>query len=380
MLNLRLVFKRWTIIGSLVCSLVSIFFVNLSVFAISDVQVTPYGHVELDTIYSSRETNPLDPAQFNGYLTAAGPGENESGSFNSRFLLLGIKSEWEEGGLSLISHGEFDFWGSDKVGLTAPRLRLANINYGTRQTRLIVGQDWTPVMTLHPAVLDFSIMGYGGNLWQRIPQITVKQSFDNGFNLTGTALRFERSSATGPFGDTLRMPFVGARIGYAGTNNLILAVSGVYRSGKVDNTVSGTKDTLVSQLLGLEAALPLGPLTLSGEIAQGKALGAEFFRFGQDFNGTQEINTQVAWADLGYSPKPWSFHTGYGIDNPKDEDLAGVSDTAHYLNNERSFVNVSYTFPGGLGVGAEYTYVTTEWSNKSKFFGNQGMLAFFYEF
>ena len=34
--------------------------------------ITPYGRIELDAIYSTRNTNPLDPGQFNGYATAAG--------------------------------------------------------------------------------------------------------------------------------------------------------------------------------------------------------------------------------------------------------------------------------------------------------------------
>lgn len=35
--------------------------------------VHPYGRVELDITTSSRGTNPLDPQQFNGYATEAGP-------------------------------------------------------------------------------------------------------------------------------------------------------------------------------------------------------------------------------------------------------------------------------------------------------------------
>src|SRR5687768_17569080 len=38
--------------------------------------ITPYGRIELDAIYSNRNTNPLDPGQFNGYLTAAGKSSN----------------------------------------------------------------------------------------------------------------------------------------------------------------------------------------------------------------------------------------------------------------------------------------------------------------
>lgn len=40
--------------------------------------IVPYGRIELDAIYSNRNTNPLDPGQFNGYATAAGKSSNAS--------------------------------------------------------------------------------------------------------------------------------------------------------------------------------------------------------------------------------------------------------------------------------------------------------------
>ncbi len=50
--------------------------------------VRPYGRVELDVTYSGRGTNPLDPRQFNGYATAAGPEPRASSTFNPRFSVL----------------------------------------------------------------------------------------------------------------------------------------------------------------------------------------------------------------------------------------------------------------------------------------------------
>jgi hypothetical protein len=50
--------------------------------------VHPYGRVEMDITTSSRGTNPLDPRQFNGYATAAGPEPRASSTFNPRFSVL----------------------------------------------------------------------------------------------------------------------------------------------------------------------------------------------------------------------------------------------------------------------------------------------------
>src|SRR5579885_782785 len=59
-------------------------------------KLTPYGRVELDIIGSSRGTNPLDPRQFNGYSTAAGPEPHSSSTFNPRFTVLGLVSTYTQ--------------------------------------------------------------------------------------------------------------------------------------------------------------------------------------------------------------------------------------------------------------------------------------------
>ena len=47
-------------------------------------------------------------------------------------------------------------------------------------------------MSSHPNLIDFSIMGYNGNLWQRLPQLTVKHQFTENVNGLLTVMRFER--------------------------------------------------------------------------------------------------------------------------------------------------------------------------------------------
>ena len=127
--------------------------------------ITPYGRVELDAIYSNRNTNPLDPSQFNGYATAAGSQSNSSSTLNPRYSVFGIRADRTDGVHSLRGVVEIDFYGqTDNAGNIPPRLRLAYIAYAVKRTSLTVGMDWTPVMALHPDLIDFSIMGYNGNL------------------------------------------------------------------------------------------------------------------------------------------------------------------------------------------------------------------------
>ena len=138
--------------------------------------IVPYGRIELDGIYSNRNTNPLDPGQFNGYATAAGKSSNASSTLNPRYSVFGLRADRTDGTHSLTGVVEADFYSqTDNAGNISPRLRLANVKYSPNNSRTTItaGMDWTPIMSSHPNLIDFSIMGYNGNLWQRLPQLTV---------------------------------------------------------------------------------------------------------------------------------------------------------------------------------------------------------------
>ncbi|MBI3604151.1 MAG: hypothetical protein HY205_06850 [Nitrospirae bacterium] len=102
--------------------------------------ITPYGRVELDAIYSSRNNNPLDPGQFNGYATAAGKGNNASSTLNPRYSVFGVRADRTDGKHSLTGVVEVDFYGqTDNAGNIPPRLRLANVRYTSGKTSLTAG-------------------------------------------------------------------------------------------------------------------------------------------------------------------------------------------------------------------------------------------------
>ena len=184
--------------------------------------IVPYGRIELDAIYSNRNTNPLDPGQFNGYATAAGKSSNASSTFNPRYSVFGLRADRTDGKHSLTGVVEADFYSqTDNAGNISPRLRLANVKYSpnSNRTTLTAGMDWTPIMSSHPNLIDFSIMGYNGNLWQRLPQITLKHQFTENFNGLLTVMRFERGlSAIQP--QTQRRPFQGAGAGASRSGQL----------------------------------------------------------------------------------------------------------------------------------------------------------------
>ncbi len=374
--------------------------------------ITPYGRIELDGIYSNRNTNPLDPNQFNGYATAAGKSSNASTTLNPRYSVFGIKGERTDGKHTLSGVVEVDFYGqTDNAGNLPPRLRLANVKYSPNENRttLTAGMDWTPIMALHPNLIDFSIMGYNGNLWQRLPQVTLKHQFNDNFNGLLTVMRFERglSACCGQtprrpaqgngasevaFNDPVQMPYVGARFGYTGTGNMegvMFALNAAFRSYRAAPTSPVSIPTgrdVNSYLVGGELVVPITKqLKFSGELAYGQALGVEFFRFGQERNlGTgAPIRTVVGWGELDYAyDQNYTFIAGYGFDNPLNRDLKGTTAGAdtQYVLNHRTYLTVVRHIWGDLYASFEWNHLMTEWSTGEHFAGDNFMISTWYNF
>jgi hypothetical protein len=166
------------------------------------------------------------------------------------------------------------------------------------KTMFVVGQDWNPIMGLLTDNIDFSIMGYTGNLWQRIPQVTVRHKFSDNFEGLLTVMRFERGlsnccgntqvrptptdgavgggpGSTAAFNDPVQMPYFGTRWAYNGTGNMagtMIALNGAYRYYRSAPTPTGVLQTsgrdINSYLVGLEAVetlVGIGLWTSAGE-------------------------------------------------------------------------------------------------------------------
>ena len=381
--------------------------------------LSPYGRIELDGIYSTRNTNPLDPQQFNGYGTAAGRQGNGSSTLNPRYSVFGLRADRTDGQNSLAGVVEVDFYGqSDSGNNLLPRLRLAYMKYSPNnsKTTFTIGQDWNPIMSLLSDNIDFSIMGYTGNLWQRIPQITVKQKFSENFEGLLTVMRFERGlsnccgntqarpttgtggngggpGSTNSFSDPVQMPYFGTRFAYNGTGNMastMLAVNGAYRYYKSAPLVGGGANPATftsgkdinSYVLGLEVVHQLTKqLKFMGELAYGQGLGNEWFRWNQDLNFVtgNPVRTMTSWFQLSYAhSREYTFLFGYGLDNPLDSDLkgsinaygaGGVNSSIQYLSNQRTYLTAIHPVWADLMMGLEWQHFWTNWAQPTGFVG-----------
>jgi hypothetical protein len=371
--------------------------------------ITPYGRIELDGIYSTRNTNPLDPQQFNGYGTAAGRQANSSSTLNPRYSVFGLRADRTDGKNVLAGVVEADFYGqTDNANNLLPRLRLAYMKYSpnNNKTSFTIGQDWNPIMGLLSDNIDFAIMGYTGNLWQRIPQITVRHNFTDNVEGLITVMRFERGlsnccgntqvrppnsgtqgggSTTVAFNDPVQMPYFGTRLAYNGTGNLkgTMVAANVayrwYRSAPIPpaaanaNAFQSGKD-INSYLVGVEFVHQVTKqLKFMSELAYGQALGNEWFRWNQDLNfltGTP-VRTTTFWTQLSYAhSRDYTFLAGYGIDNPLNSDLngsinsfpGGVNSNIQYLSNQRTYFTAIHPVWSDLVMGFEWQHFWTTWA------------------
>jgi len=118
-------------------------------------------------------------------------------------------------------------------------------------------------------------------------------------------------------------------------------------------------------LVSAEFRLPWEAVALMGEVYYGQGLGTEYLHRGGAFNlNGDPIRTTGGFLQLGVrAAKPVRLHFGYGLDNPRDEDL--VADE-FFRKSTYLFGNVYYDLTSDVSVVVEGTQVKTTWSDGTK--------------
>ncbi|RKX32310.1 MAG: hypothetical protein DRP71_12200 [Verrucomicrobia bacterium] len=322
-----------------------------------------YGKVKVDGIYDS---NTLGTDEFILFVPQDADGQSQV-SFTARETRLGFSiggptmGDWRT-----TAKIESDFYGSALSGGSGSlRIRLAYVDLTNGKTAVRVGQDWLPISTLNPSTTNFTIMAYNGNLWNRIPQVTVRQKFSE--NVTGlvSAYRFRDGEDTEHGLETdLLMPWVAAGLRFHGDpfgtgKKASVAINGAFRSGEVEG------ESVTPSLVSAEFDLPWRAVSLKGEVYYGEGLGAEYLHRGGAFNlNGKPIRTSGGFLQLGIRvADPVRLNFGYGLDNPRDEDL--VADE-FYRKSTTLFGNAYYDLTSDLMVVVEGSQVKTTWSDGTK--------------
>ncbi len=326
-----------------------------------------YGKIKVDFNYDTASF-----AKYNDFIGAVAMGSghrNDSTNFNPRDSRIGFIASYKYGDWLVKGRIETDFYGGNEGDNLIPRMRLAYIELkNTSGTDIVVGQDWVPVAALNPSTIDFGILTAAGNLWWRVPQITVRQNFGN-IQILGSIMKHRRQSTEAD--DT--MPWILARIQYKdgilGQGNMI-ALGGGYRhanygdygpDGNLTSTDTSQKNT-DRYLVCLEAKFGFGPVEMKGELWTGQGIGRNFLRYdlGLAYNGAPARATG-GWADITYKVNSKvNVTAGYGFDNPDNKDIGDWVNDRRFTKNEQYFLNTWYSLAKPLKIGAEWVYVETQ--------------------
>ena len=360
-----------------------------------------YGRIKFDAIY---DTHNMGADQF--IKTLPKGDRDDRTTFNMKDTRVGlIINGPQAGGWKVTGRIEGDFYGAsgDNGGF---RIRLSYINLNNGQgTNIRIGQDYVPIASQMASTLDFLSMASSGNLWDRVPQITVTQTFDGGFGILGTV--YKSSASTD--GVKMRMPWVGAKVFYKGDvfgtgKPVYLALGGAYRRGYQDiveektnyvcNCTSGTVDSqtqIVAQghdhvddyVVAIEWNVPFNlyfPMAVKGEAYVGQGLDKrDYLVFSKphylDNNSVEELQTWGGFVQLTVKPTAKvALNLGTGMDNPDndDADKAGT-----YEKNWRAFGNVIYKLAPNVSLGAEIDHQETLYKGDVEH-GNRLMVSAIY--
>ncbi|OPL16702.1 MAG: hypothetical protein AVO38_07345 [delta proteobacterium ML8_D] len=335
-----------------------------------------YGKVKVDFHYDTAEFKNYN--DFLGVVAQESDYENDSTNFNPRDTRLGFKAshKWDE--WSALAHIETDFYGDNAGNNLIPRMRLAyiNVDYEKTHTSMLVGQDWIPVSQLNPSTVDFGILTAAGNLWWRVPQITVRQKLGD-FQLLASVMKHRRTDTE----NEDRMPWLLSRIQYSdeilGKGGLVALGAG-YRNADYGQDSS---DNVDRWLICGELKYVAGPFILKGELWTGEGIGRNFLRYDLDMADDGEpAFAYGGWADLTYAFNDrTTVAVGYGFDNPNNGDIGEFTNDRRFTRNEQYFVNTWYSLSKPLKVGAEYIYLETE-RHQQRHSGNRFTVSMQYDF
>ncbi len=330
-------------------------------------------------------------------------------------------------GWSLFGKMEMDFythcndeetmpWNVNHSPLRARRVFLG-VDKGTWQ--LLAGLDWLTISQLYPHTFNFPAGTFMGNPAYRMTQVRLTKLV----SLNDVSKLKIQVAAEQPFGfpradssyfiydadpsNEAGFPGIEARVAYETKINgkpALLALWGHYSQEKYNTTHGGERADSYS--LGLSSKIPL-PITrkafILGEIWYGNNFdgyyscgvgqGTRFLlqdgSYVTDLKKANSKNNPIlsvetieavgGWLELElfWTPKLVT-HFGWGIDNPKNSDLAGVKNAR--LQQQMYYANFMYRITRAFAYGMEYMYVYCDYPNNADGKLNRVMGSLFYFF
>lgn len=316
---------------------------------------------------------------FGNYVTADG---QDRVNFNPRDTRIGMSAAQKSGDWTYKSVFEMDFYGDNAGNNLLPRLRLGYVEAASAAGfSLRAGQDWIPIAQQNAGTVDFGILAWGGNLWWRVPQVTVRKKSGDVELLAGAMKH--RISGTQEAAET--MPWLVGRLAWAGIREGkgMLAIGGGVRSNTLEDGPDSTRGDYDAWLVCAEWKLPLGDkVVLNGEAWTGTGIGREFVRYDLDYNrqAVESIMSQGGFANVAFDlGGGWQANAGLGIDDPDDDDLLGAA-TVIFTKNTVWYGNVKWQVTDRFGTGFEFMNFTTEKGEDTELEGQRVTLGTWFSF
>ena len=333
-----------------------------------------YGRVKVDLNYDTAEFR-----KYNDFIGVVGKGDSGgkgdsshgSSNFNPRDSRFGLKVARRDDQWLSEARIETDFYGDNNGNNLIPRMRLGYVKVTNDdwKANLTVGQDWIPVAQLNPPTIDFGVMASAGNLWWRVPQITLRKNVGD-FEFLVSAMRHRRidTSENNRIWGLARIAYAGGILGKGG----LIALGGGWSQEKLTNT-NGTND-VDKWMMALELKYVLGKFTFMAEPWIGEGMDREWLRYDMGINtqaltGPDTIQSKGFWAAVSYKPTyKWAFNTGVGMDDPDNDDMDGMKgflNDRQFTKNTYVFANTWYALTSAVKMGVEVIRLETERFNKS---------------
>ena len=339
----------------------------------SSVDLKFWGRVFFDVHYDTDDVR--GQTDWATYLTSEG---GEEVNFNPRDTRFGFSASSKLGGYNTKAVMEIDFHGSNAGNNLLPRLRLGYAEIGRDSWSLRAGQDWIPIATQNPNMVEFGILAWGGNLWWRVPQITYRNKSGD-WEFLGSLMKHRISSSQE---NQEKMPWVLGRAAHSGKNHFFALGLG-FR----DVDVAGNSYSPYIVCLEFKKSFS-SKFSLNGEVWQAAGAAREFVRYGLDYNHEQgeEIVGTGGFLNLTFKPSSKvqaSF--GIGTDDPKDEDtfLPGtetVRGGVPFVQNTVLYGNIKRQVNKQFGFGFEVMHFETDQTPTTNLSGQRATIGIWYIF
>ncbi len=368
----------------------------------SGLQITPYGYLVFEGVYSTR---PLDCDWSADFVKPKGRTSNTTLSMQDSILGLQFDTPEALGGWKFTGRAEFDLAGGDQNSYDFHWRHLYVDAQHESGWSILFGQTWHLWKMVSPSEIDGAWMENAGHPYRRSPQLRITKKWD-----------WEESSLEARVGIVKGGPGMGgdrdedgvqdnsasAWVLFEGAlvydcvapwqenkdDRWLVGVGGMwgrdkshrYGYGALDADGSpdyGFSDYMADEydsMMGMVAAsVPFWKFTLTGQFYAGQNLGGVQAGCAQTvtyrkapylggFVRGNEVRSIGGFVDLGFKlNSKWSFAIGYGCDDPVDGD---VEDTINgfCLFNDRAYVNATYKVTDNLRVALEYARLMTRYA------------------